>query len=110
MFVSNRTILLGKYGSFYTNQILGRPFHLTYELSNESEEDGYSLRVVAAAELHAEALISEGSGEADGIVEEADSANTEQPIRSNRDINDDGSAQTLTWEEIEELKQNATGA
>ncbi|KAF3393664.1 hypothetical protein DPV78_010096 [Talaromyces pinophilus] len=106
----NTTILLGKYGSFYTNQILGRPFHLTYELSNESEEDGYSLRIVPAAELHAEALISEGSGEADGMIEEADSGNTEQqPIRSNRDINDDGSAQTLTWEEIEELKQNATG-
>ncbi|KUL85173.1 hypothetical protein ZTR_06244 [Talaromyces verruculosus] len=106
----NKTILLGKYGSFYTNQILGRPFHLTYELSNESEEDGYSLRIVPAAELHAEALISEGSGEADGMIEEADSGNTEQqPIRSNRDINDDGSAQTLTWEEIEELKQNATG-
>jgi tRNA (adenine-N(1)-)-methyltransferase non-catalytic subunit len=86
---------------------------MTYELSNDSEEDGYSLRVVPAAELHAEALISDGSGEADGMIEEADAGNTEQqqqPIRSNRDINDDGSAQTLTWEEIEELKQNATGA
>lgn len=103
--------MLGKYGSFYTNQILGRPFHLTYELSTESEEDGYSLRVVPAAELHAEALISEGSGEADGMIEEADAGNTDQqPIRSNRDINDDGSAQTLTWEEIEELKRNATVA
>ncbi|EED24567.1 eukaryotic translation initiation factor 3, gamma subunit, putative [Talaromyces stipitatus ATCC 10500] len=108
----NTTILLGKYGSFYTNHIIGRPFHQTYELLPTPEEDGYSLRVVPAAELHAEALISEGSAEVDGLIEEPPESGSagQQPIRSNRDINDDGSAQTLTWEEIEDLKRNTTGA
>ncbi|OKL59888.1 tRNA (adenine(58)-N(1))-methyltransferase non-catalytic subunit trm6 [Talaromyces atroroseus] len=107
----NTSVSLGKFGSFQANQIIGRPFHVTYEILNEPSEDGHSLRIVPAAELHAEALITEGSGEADGMLEETDAANGEQqPMRTNRDIVDDGSAQTLTLDEIEELKKNSTGA
>jgi tRNA (adenine58-N1)-methyltransferase non-catalytic subunit len=86
---------------------------VTYEILSEPSEDGYSLRMVPAAELHAETLITEGSGEADGLIEEADmeKENRErQPMRTNKDINDTGSAQTLTMDEIEELKKNSTGA
>ncbi|KAH8697798.1 putative eukaryotic translation initiation factor 3, gamma subunit [Talaromyces proteolyticus] len=107
----NMKISLGKYGSFYSNHIIGRPFHLTFELLEEPEEDGYSLRIVPAAELHAEALISEGSGDVDGVGEELDGENSDDmPTRTNRDIVDDNSSQALTLDEIEELKRNSTGA
>lgn len=82
---------------------------MTYEILPEPDKDGYGLRAVPAAELHAEALISEGSGEADGLAEEGVTGHAEQQV-NNREIVDDGSAQTLTLDEIEELKKNATGA
>jgi tRNA (adenine-N(1)-)-methyltransferase non-catalytic subunit len=106
-----RPVSLGKFGSFYSNQIIGRPFYFTYEFLDQPGDDGYALRVVPAAELHAEALISEGSAEADGVVDDVEMSNGDSlPTRTNRDINDDNSSQTLTWQEIEELKRNTTGA
>ncbi|KAJ6155893.1 hypothetical protein N7470_006459 [Penicillium chermesinum] len=101
--VPNTIVQLGKYGSFAANQVLGRPFHLTFELLDAPEPDGYRLRVVSATELHAETLIEEAEGE-EG---EADDA---LPTRTNQNIVDDGSAQKLTVQEIEELKKEAGGA
>lgn len=66
------------------------------------------MRIVHAAELHAEALIAEGSGEADGEIDEF-SANGDGALRSNRDIVDSGSTQKLTLEEIESLKRESSG-
>ncbi|CRG92371.1 tRNA (adenine(58)-N(1))-methyltransferase non-catalytic subunit trm6 [Talaromyces islandicus] len=104
-------VSLGKFGGFYSNHIIGRPFYFTYELLDQPGDDGYALRVVPTAELHAEALISEGSAEADGVVEDVEMGDDDAlPTRTNRDINDDNSSQTLTLEEIEELKRNTTGA
>lgn len=106
-----RHVSLGKFGGFYSNQIIGRPFYFTYELLDQPGDDGHALRVVPAAELHAEALISEGSGEADGVVDDVEMGNGDElPERTNRNINDDNSSQTLTMEEIEELKRNTSGA
>lgn len=99
---------LGKYGSFPANQILGRPFYLTFEILDTPGEDGNILRIVPAAELHAETLITEGSGEADGEGDEVDTDS--DGMRSNRGIVDSTSTQKLTLEEIEALKKESTGA
>ncbi|KAL2004595.1 hypothetical protein VTN00DRAFT_3331 [Thermoascus crustaceus] len=108
----NTNISLGKYGTFPANQIIGRPFYLTFEIQDEPDDDGYVLRVVSAAELHAEALITEGSGEADGEGEDLEPSISDGGVnaRNNRETVDDGSAQKLTLSEIEALKKQATGA
>ncbi|KAL4892061.1 eukaryotic translation initiation factor 3, gamma subunit [Aspergillus ambiguus] len=103
----NTMIYLGKFGSFPANQIIGRPFYLTFDiLETSTEKDGSCLRVVPAAELHAESLIAEG--EADG--DEPDYNPDGTPLRTNREIVDDASTQKLTWEEIEALKKEAGGS
>ena len=112
----NRSVSLGKYGTFSSNQIIGRPFYLTFELQdgNEDEEGSkVSLRIISWAELHTEALISEGSGEADGEGEELELINgttTSTPLRTNREIVDEASTQRMTLEEIEALKKESSGA
>lgn len=69
------------------------------------------MRIVPATELHAEALISEGSGEADGEGEEMEVVTEDEtPLRTNRETVDDASSQKLTLAEIEALKKESTGA
>ncbi|ODM15760.1 tRNA (adenine(58)-N(1))-methyltransferase non-catalytic subunit trm6 [Aspergillus cristatus] len=108
----NTEVSLGKYGNFPSNQIIGRPFYLTFEiLDNPTEENGNRLRIITAAELHAESLITEGSGEADGEGDEPDvSGDAETPMRTNREIIDDASTQKMTLQEIEELKKGSSDA
>ncbi|PYI07781.1 Gcd10p-domain-containing protein [Aspergillus sclerotiicarbonarius CBS 121057] len=105
--VPNTYISLGKYGTFPANQIIGRPFYLTFEIHETPEEaDSTYLRVVSAAELHAESLITEGEGDGDDVELNEDGT----PVRSNRETIDDRSTQKLTLEEILALKKESTGA
>lgn len=106
-------IFLGKYGSFPSNQIIGRPFYLTFEiLTTPGETNGSSLRIIPAAEIHAESLITEGEGDGDaeGDGDEAEMNMDEPPVRTNRETLDDNSAQKMTLEEIEALKKESGGA
>lgn len=67
--------------------------------------------MVPAAELHAEALITEGSGEADGEGEDLEpNGDSDVNMRTNRETVDDVSSQKLTLAEIEALKKESTGA
>ncbi|KAL2828033.1 Gcd10p family-domain-containing protein [Aspergillus cavernicola] len=104
--VPNTLINCGKFGSFPANQIIGRPFYVTYEiLETPGDTQSTYLRIVPAPELHAESLIEEGEGDDDIEV------NGEGlPMRTNRETIDDASTQTLTLEEIEALKRESTGA
>ncbi|POS73438.1 tRNA (Adenine-N(1)-)-methyltransferase non-catalytic subunit trm6 [Diaporthe helianthi] len=127
--VPNMIISLGRYGSFPSNLILHRPYHLTYELNEKSpSSDAFTrLRVVPASELHADVLAEEDA--AASSSSRPDSAGPEEPIisatdgieyslvdnetgavvvRSNREIIDDNARQTLTWQEIEALKRDGT--
>ncbi|KAF9884930.1 tRNA (adenine(58)-N(1))-methyltransferase non-catalytic subunit trm6 [Aspergillus nanangensis] len=104
--VPNTAISLGKFGNFPTNQIIGRPFYVTYDIETPDEKDGSCLRVVSAAELHAESLLTEGK--ADG--EEPDTNPDGTPMRTNRETVDDASTQKLTFEEIETLKKASGGS
>ncbi|OXV06065.1 hypothetical protein Egran_06167 [Elaphomyces granulatus] len=109
----NTNIPLGKYGSFPANQIIGRPFYLTFEILDRPDEikDGHVLRIVPATELHTESLITEGSEEVDGMIEDTDlTEDGDVPIRSHPETGDDTPCQKLTLAEIETLKKQATGA
>ncbi|KAL4929798.1 tRNA 1-methyladenosine methyltransferase subunit GCD10 [Aspergillus undulatus] len=101
--VPNTLINCGKFGSFPANQIIGRPFFVTYEILESP--DNTTLRIVPATELHAESLITEGEGDDDVEVNEEG-----LPLRTNRETVDDASTQKLTLEEIEALKKESTGA
>jgi tRNA (adenine-N(1)-)-methyltransferase non-catalytic subunit len=116
------TISLGKYGSFQSNLVLGRPYHLTYELLDKQEGQSHGgLRIVPAAELHADMIAEEeaaanGSHDdriiigGDGVEFELVGENGEVMMRSNREIIDDTAAQTLTMKEIEALKRDGANA
>jgi tRNA (adenine58-N1)-methyltransferase non-catalytic subunit len=124
-----RMISLGRYGSFPSNLILHRPYHLTYELNEKStSSDAFTrLRVVPASELHADVLAEEdaaassscrpdGAAPEDPIISAAegieyslvDNETGTVVVRSNREIIDDNARQTLTWQEIEALKRDGT--
>jgi tRNA (adenine58-N1)-methyltransferase non-catalytic subunit len=107
---------LGKYGSFHTNQIIGRPFHLTFEILDRSEStNGRELRIVPAAELHADALIEQSDTPAaeDSSTPGADYGYEDAVMeitKSNMNILDNPLNQKLTMAEIEALKRDDTGS
>ncbi|KAI9882414.1 MAG: hypothetical protein M1823_005844 [Watsoniomyces obsoletus] len=121
--VPNTIISIGKYGSFPSNALLGRPYNLTFEVVEPAEKKELpSLRVVSALELHAEALGSAGprppppvagqsTNNGDGL--EYDSSEDIQDninTRSNRETIDDPLRQQLSAEEIQTLKREGGGA
>lgn len=128
---ANRTISLGRYGTFPTNLIIHRPYNLTYELQDKApSSDSFNrLRVVPASELHAdviaedEAAVASPSVQASAAPEDAiisatdgieyslvDNETGAVVVRSNREIIDDNARQTLSWQEIEALKRDGTDA
>ncbi|KAF9874393.1 Gcd10p family protein [Colletotrichum karsti] len=124
--IPNTTISLGKFGSFPTNLIIDRPFHLTYEIQDRREGENFSrLRVVPPSEIHADALVDTSAepAEEDGVDLEnviaapdgaefavVDNESGDVVARSRREIIDETARQTLTAEEIEALKQGNTDA
>ncbi|KAF2181734.1 Gcd10p-domain-containing protein [Zopfia rhizophila CBS 207.26] len=115
----NLNINLGKYGSFPAKLLLGRPYYLTFEILDKDDgKDQTELRVVPAAELHAEALGSDHATPAESRDESADGGvefdivgeDGEVIMRSNRLTIDDPSRQMLSMEEIKELKKAGTGS
>ncbi|KAK8246780.1 Gcd10p family-domain-containing protein [Phyllosticta capitalensis] len=126
----NTTINIGKFGSFPANQLLGRPYNLTYEiLDREDGKERVELRVVPASELHEEVIKSEeaesqpesatptvatnegeNGGENGGVEFDIVAEDGSVLMRSNRLTIDDPSRQALSMEEIEELKKAGTGS
>lgn len=98
---------------------------MTYEVQDKREGESFSrLRVVPGTELNAEALADTNDSDE---AEEADPDDTvivpedgeeltlvdesgKVLVRSNKEVLDDRARQTLTAEEIEELKRNGTAA
>ncbi|KAJ9149774.1 tRNA (Adenine(58)-N(1))-methyltransferase non-catalytic subunit trm6 [Pleurostoma richardsiae] len=130
----NTTISLGKYGSFSSNLILQRPYHVTYELLDKRPDENFSrLRIVPTDELYADIFAEEAgitssptsrqdslaaADESDKIITPTDGVEyslvdeiTGSVVaRSNREIIDDNARQTLTYDEIEALKRDGTDA
>jgi len=124
---ADTTISLGKFGTFPSNALLHRPYNLTYDILDNNA----GLRVVPAAEVTRDIL---GGGlrqeQEQGVADDshydlayvapapASSADTaaaaaaaatpsEEVMRTNRMTVDTPDSQTLSWEEIEELKKTA---
>ncbi|KAK1711632.1 Gcd10p family-domain-containing protein [Colletotrichum acutatum] len=124
--VPNTTISLGKLGSFPSNLIIERPFHITYEIQDRRDGENFNrLRVVPTSEIHADALadLNAQNAEEEGttlenVIAAPDGAEFELVdqksgnvvAHSRREIIDDAARQTLTAEEIEQLKQGNTDA
>ncbi|KAH6724796.1 Gcd10p family-domain-containing protein [Leptodontidium sp. MPI-SDFR-AT-0119] len=122
----NTIVSLGKYGTFSSNLLLGRPYNKTYELLDRAPgQKDSDLRIVPASELHADTIAEEqaaactsnGAGKdgnvtigSDGVEFQLVGENGEVIMRSNRETIDDAAQQTLSMEEIEELKREGTGA
>lgn len=109
-------ISIGKFGSFPCNLLIGRPYYLTYEITDkQSDTDVSRLRVVPASELNAEVL-AEDAPPSENPTEKADESfdivadDGSVLLKNNRLTVDDASRQVLTMDEIEELKKAGTGS
>jgi len=116
---------IGKFGTFHTKSLIGRPYYLTYDILDKTPDEKHPrLRVVPASELNSETIsvVDTGSSE-DGGAEGTPNAtgpadlgfdivgeHGELIMRNNRLTIDDPSRQALTLEEIEELKKAGTGS
>ncbi|KAF8544552.1 Gcd10p family-domain-containing protein [Trichophaea hybrida] len=112
------TISLGKFGSFPSNALLHRPYNFTYDILDNNA----GLRVVPSEEVMRDILGGGVPGDATPVttgnadeshydLSYANGATTpggeEEVMRTNRLTVDNASSQTLSWEEIEELKKTA---
>ncbi|KAL8806878.1 MAG: hypothetical protein Q9182_001007 [Xanthomendoza sp. 2 TL-2023] len=121
----NTLISLGKYGSFQSNCLIGRPYHYTYEILDRVDDNTRSgLRIVPPSELYADIQDEEVSTPAD--LEDEEQVNNDAKesraqfevvdqkgevlLRTNRNIVDDARSQTMTMEEIEMLKAEGKGS
>ena len=109
-------ISIGKFGSFPCNLLIGRPYYLTYEITDkQSDTDVSRLRVVPASELNAE-ILAEDAPPSENPTEKADESfdivadDGSVLLKNNRLTVDDASRQVLTMDEIEELKKAGTGS
>ncbi|KAI1496503.1 Gcd10p family-domain-containing protein [Biscogniauxia marginata] len=128
--IPDTTVSLGKYGSFPSNLIIHRPYHLTYELQDKKPPETFNrLRIVPAAELYSDILssgtLSSSPGEATPVPDGED-AEVSLPTGVEYSLVDPESGavvatsdraelnaearQTLTMEEIEALKKDGTDA
>jgi len=123
-------VSLGKYGSFPSNLIIHRPYHLTYEIQDKrADEDFCRLRIVPASEAYADvfadeqrsmspARASEMEDETDQVISAEDEVeyslvdtdNNAVVAKSSTEIIDSRARQRLTNEEIEELKKEGGSA
>ncbi|KAK3348882.1 Gcd10p family-domain-containing protein [Lasiosphaeria hispida] len=123
----NATISLGKYGSFPANFIIERPYHITFEIEDQRPDEKFSrIRIVPASELYAEIFADEESPDCSAPTADAaksvisaeggaeftlvDAESGKLVTRSNGEVIDENARQTLTQDEIEELKREGNNA
>ncbi|KAI4137437.1 MAG: hypothetical protein L6R39_007293 [Caloplaca ligustica] len=118
----NTTISNGKYGSFNTKYLIGRPYHYTYEILDQVDsKTGSGLRIVPPSQLYADIQEDEAPTPADLDEDKAGSVRDgaqyevvdqegEVLLRTNRNIIDDARSQTMTMSEIELLKTEGKGS
>lgn len=120
--ICTSTISIGKYGSFQANHVLGRPYHLTFEILDKTDEQTRSsLRIIPAGELYADIFEEESEtlaggedgrviNEKDGVEYEVVAENGNVLMRTNRQTVDDPGSQIMSQDEIEALKREGTGS
>ncbi|KAL9949594.1 hypothetical protein ACHAO5_000614 [Verticillium nonalfalfae] len=96
--IPNTTISLGKYGSFPSNLIIERPYHLTYEVQDRRDDENFNrLRVVPASELHAD-VIAEENGE---------KAVPDESAEADADVDADNDASAVTSANVVAVEDGA---
>ncbi|KAI1439073.1 Gcd10p family-domain-containing protein [Xylaria sp. CBS 124048] len=125
----NTTISLGKYGSFPTNFIIQRPYHLTYELQDRLPNENFNrLKIAPAAELYADIFNESNATASEDATPMLDGDDAEKtPLNGveyslvdstsgavvattdQAEINA-SARQTLTLREIEDMKKDGTDA
>jgi len=117
----HRLVSLGKYGTFPTNLLIGRPLYHTFDIYDTPGLDGEPLqtrlRNISIAQLNQEVVTetivtTQIPGESGDQTPDIDDDITENgpASKNNRLTVDDTSRQTLSMAEIEELKKSATGS
>ena len=115
---------MGKYGSFQANHIIGRPYHLTFEVLDHvsgqiAKKTG--LRIVPTSEIYADIERSDATSstrddeadktrDQDGVQYDIVGEDGHVVMRTNRRIIDDPTSQVMTMEEIETMKSQSTGS
>ncbi|KAK9429022.1 Gcd10p family-domain-containing protein [Lipomyces doorenjongii] len=98
------TIHLGKFGSFYADDIIGKSYGYTYEIKDDKHVDTiYS----------SEGLFPSSTVDADEEEDSEETENTpvpeEKEVGTNENTRDDPGVQKLSMTEIEALKRTASG-
>lgn len=100
-----KQVSLGKFGSFKADDLIGMPYGFTYEIQPET-----SSSVPAAQNGKGGKNSSSGAGLLKLVINrtlgdlETEAAETLETKATNEHINDDGSAQKLTYVDIQQLK------
>ncbi|OQO03484.1 hypothetical protein B0A48_10148 [Cryoendolithus antarcticus] len=110
----NTIIEVGKYGTFSSNLLIGRPYYTTFEILDKREGEAHvRLRYVPAKELNAEVVAEYDAEVKDGDVGsetvDLDEERVAAVEKDNRLTMDNATRQNLSHLEIEELKQTASG-
>lgn len=123
-----RTISLGKYGSFPSNLVIGRPYYTTFELLDRASGESFSrLRVVQPSELYAD--LYDKTTPSDEPTSETEDISADPSIATSIDFGDGAiraaaaavaessvhdlaqqGRQTLSMHEIEALKRDGASA
>lgn len=86
-------VKLGKFGTFAVDQIVGAPFGQSFEILDDNR-----IKAISGA------LMADDNNDDDSNEDEKNSSET------NRNLMDEGTAQNLTHEQIEELKKSSEGS
>ncbi|KAK6428092.1 tRNA (adenine(58)-N(1))-methyltransferase non-catalytic subunit trm6, partial [Oleoguttula sp. CCFEE 5521] len=110
----NTIIEVGKYGTFPSNLLIGKPYYTTFEILDKREGEAHvRLRYVPAKELNAEVVAEYDAEVKDGDeVSEAAEVDEEKVMASKKDNRltvDNAARQNLSHLEIEALKQTVSG-
>ncbi|KAK7203420.1 Gcd10p family-domain-containing protein [Myxozyma melibiosi] len=108
--VPHTTINAGKFGSFYADDIIGKPFGYTYEIRDDKHVDViYSSEgLFASSDVNADHADEEEEGEEE-TTSNGSTPVPESKINTNETTIDDTSIQKLSMKEIEDLKKTEHG-
>lgn len=109
---ADTTISLGKFGTFPSNALLHRPYNLTFDILDNNA----GLRIVPVEEVTRDILgggiVADTADESHYDLtygSESPRSDGEEVMRTNRLTIDTPLSQSLSWQEIEELKKNGNG-
>ncbi|KAK9239497.1 Gcd10p family-domain-containing protein [Lipomyces kononenkoae] len=102
--VPHSTIHLGKFGSFYADDIIGKSYGYTYEIKDDKHVD----TIYSSEGLFPSSTVDADEDE-DGEETEIASGPDEKPVGTNENTRDDPAVQKLSMTEIEALKKTASG-